>query len=352
MKHKSIFKRTLSAALCALMLFPVAGCTVNIKPISSTEEELTVVGTVGGQDVYYEELRYVVLNTKEDMKLMYGDTIWDTEESAASYLEELTTRVKQGLENDYHAIYAMADYYYVSKGEGMFAESAIQSAVTDSINELAEECGGKKDYIASLEENHLTDHLIRYYYTATECATELLYILMDDLGEVLSSDEEIEELMHSDSFIRTNHIFLSGLTEENAAKAEEIRQELLSSTDLEYEIWFVKTTEKDADTSITTTHGAYFAWGTSDYGNAYEKAALSLKVGEVSEVVRSVSTDYLGYFVIVRLPVEDDWLTANYDDYSEDIILSQFNVILQEFQDELEFTFNEYGSGIDLLQID
>lgn len=351
MKKKNIFRRAAAAAVAVLTLAAAGGCGSEIKPAEPSEEDIRVVGTMNGTDIYYEELRYVVLNTKDDMKLIYGDSVWDSDESAAEHLPELRDRVKKGIQNDYHAVAAMADFYYPGKSGVMFTEKAITEAVRESINELAKECGGKKEYLASLEENYLTDHLIRYYYTAETCATELVHVLSSDLGEIASTDTEVLDFMHTDGFARTNHVFLKGITEENEKTAEKIREALLGSTDLEYEIWLQKTTNRDADTNITTTHGAYFAAGTSDYGDAYEKEAFALKPGEVSEVVRSISPEFEGYFVIVRLPVEDDWIKANFEEMAPDVILSQFNVILREYQDKLDFQFNEYGSSIDLLQI-
>ena len=67
---------------------------------------------------------------------------------------------------------------------------------------------------------------------------------------------------------------------------------------------------------MTTKHGAYFARLTSDYGDVYEKTAFSLKVGGVSDVIEANG----GYYVIVRLAPEEDWILRNFDDFASDVI--------------------------------
>ena len=104
----------------------------------------------------------------------------------------------------------------------------------------------------------------------------------------------------------------------------------------------------DADYTVTTSHGAYFSRYTSNYGDAYEKAAAALSVGEVSGVVEG--TD--GYYVILRLPLEEDYVMRNFETIASDYITSQFNIQLDDFRKNNKFEFNEYGSGLDLLAIE
>lgn len=346
MKSDHIRRFALAIALVICLSAMLTSC--GVKPISSTEQEAAVIGNVGKYEVKYEELRYLVLNHKLDMALEYGEDIWTDAAKAESYKDELWTRVTDSIVSDYYAVQAMADYYYIGGGaSAMMQEDAILDAVQETVELAVDECGSFKKYKEMLKEQYLTDSLFRFYNAAEECATELFYILAQDLGEIESDDEYITEYMHSDDFLRTNHIFLKEKTEENLKLAEELYAQLKESDNKELEMIMLKG-RYCADYTMTTTHGKYFARYTSDYGDEYELAAFELDEDELSGVIESSD----GYYIILRLPVEDDYLTANFDDFKDDIMGSEFNKRLAEYKEELEFTLNDYGRSINILEIE
>ena len=175
----------------------------------------------------------------------------------------------------------------------------------------------------------------------------VFYILAQDLGEIESSEEYITDYMHSDDFLRTNHIFLQGVTEDNLKLAETLLAQLKESDNKEMEMIMLKGFYC-ADYTMTTTHGKYFARYTSDYGDEYELAAFELGEGQLSEIVEAPD----GYYIILRLEVEEDYLKKNYDDFKDDIMGSEFNKRLAEYKAELEFTLNDYGKTINILEIE
>lgn len=343
MKTKMIKRITLVLAvlmLCALF----SSCAV--KPVKSTEEEARVVGKIGKYEVRYEELRYIVLNHKVDMALEFGENIWT--EKPEEYEAELIKRVNETIVSDYYALQAMADFYYVAGGaEGMMNEEPILDAVQETVELAVDECGSKSKYKKMLEEQYLTDYLFRFYNAAEECATELFYILSQDLGIIDGSEEYITEYMHSGKFIRTNHIFLEGATADNLALAEQLRAQLKESDNPELELIMLKGIHC-ADYTMTTRHGKYFARYTSDYGNEYELAAFELGVGSLSEVIKTPE----GYYIIMRLELEEDYLKQNYEDFRADIMGSEFNKNLAEFKEDLTFELNDYGKTIKYLEIE
>ena len=148
----------------------------------------------------------------------------------------------------------------------------------------------------------------------------------------------------SDKFIRTNHIYIKDKTPERLELAKELAEQLKASDRPDLEIVLLKG-KYCSDYTMTTTHGAYFARYTSDYGDEYEKTAFALKPGEVGEIVEGSD----GYYVILRLEKEEDWINKNYADFCDDIVGSEFNSMLAEFKARLDFTYNDYGSGIDLV---
>lgn len=346
MKFKNL--RRLAAALAVIICLSSILTSCGVKPIKSTEEEAAVIGTIGKYEVKYEELRYLVLNHKRDMALKYGESIWTDGELAEKYKDELWDRVEDSIVSDYYAVLAMADFYYVGGGSSaMMNEQVILDTVQETVEVAADECGGFKKYKEMLAEQYLTDSLFRFYLAAEECATELFYILSQDLGEIESDDEYITEYMHSDDFIRTNHIFISGATEENLALAKELLDKLKESDNKELELIMLKG-RYCSDYTMTTTHGRYFARYTSDYGDEYELEAFDLRENQLSDIIE---TDE-GYYIILRLETEEDYLTQNFDDFKDDIMGSEFNKRLNEYKDDLEFKLNDLGKSINILEIE
>lgn len=349
MNIKTVKRISLALALLICLTSVLASC--GAKPIKSTEEEAAVVGNIGKYDVRYEELRYLVLNFKKDMALEFGEDIWTDPAKAEEYRAELWNRVSKKIVSDYYAVQAMADYYYVGGGaEAMMNEEAILNAVQGKIEEIVDECGSRRKYKQMLSEQYLTDNLFRYYIALETCATELFFILVQDLGEIESSDEYITEYMHSDNFIRTNHIFIKDKTAESKALIEQIYSELKVIEDLELQwkefLWFKA--KHCADYKMTTIHGKYFARYTSDYGDEYELAAFDLRENELSKIVEAPD----GYYIIIRLPVEEDYLKLNYEDFKDDIMGSEFNKRLAEYKEDLTFELNDFGKTIDILEIE
>ena len=344
MKIRIIKRISLALAVLTLLAAMLSSCAV--KPVKSSEQEATIVGTIGKYEVRYEELRYVVLNHKRDMALEFGEKIWTDEPE--KYEAELISRVNKSIVSDYYAVQAMADYYYVGGGAaGMMSEEMILDAVQETVELAVDECGSKRKYKNMLAEQYLTDYLFRFYNAAEECATELFYILSHDLGIIESSEEYITDYMNSEKFIRTNHIFLKGATAENLALAQKLQAQLRESENRELELIMLKGLHC-SDYTLTTRHGKYFARYTSDYGEEYELAAFSLGVGSLSEVVTAPD----GYYIILRLESEEDYLEANFEDFKDDIMGSEFNKIIAEYKAELTFELNDYGKTINYLEIE
>jgi hypothetical protein len=346
MKTKMI--KRLSLLLAMIMMLGACLTSCAVKPIKSTEEEAKIVGKIGKYEVRYDELRYIVLNHKLDMALEFGENIWT--EKPDEYEAELIKRVNDTIVSDYYALQAMADYYYVGGGaEGMMNEQPILDAVQETVELAVDEAGSKKKYKKMLADQYLTDHLFRFYCSLEECATELFYILSQDLGIIDGSEEYINEYMHSGKFIRTNHIFLKGLTEENLVLANQLHEQIAAadSDTREFELIMLKGLHC-SDYTMTTRHGRYFARYTSDYGDEYELAAFELGVGSLSDVIKTPE----GYYIILRLELEEDYLKENYEEFRADIMGSEFNRNLAGFKEDLVFEPNDFGKTIKYLEIE
>ena len=95
----------IAASVLAIVMLLTAAVSCRSK---QEKLEQTVVGTCGGHDVLYEELRYVTLTYKEMFESTYGEGIWDTPESAEKYRAELEETVMAMLCNNYAVLAACA----------------------------------------------------------------------------------------------------------------------------------------------------------------------------------------------------------------------------------------------------
>lgn len=347
MKIKNLIIKTAVAVLCLAAVFTLASCSQS-KPIKSREGELDVVGQIGRFDVYYEELRYITVNCKTDMEIIHGEKIWDDPATAEKYRDELYDRVTKGIVSDYYGVLSLADLLYSAGGgaDAMLASDEIKNAVQTAIDETVSEAGGKKEYRQALEDNAMTDHLYRFYTSVEKIANELFFIARDDLGLLDDSDEYATEYMHSVKFIRTNHVYLEGKTAENLKLAEQIAAQLKASDKPESELILLKG-KYCADWKMTTTHGYYFAKGNSDCGDNYENTAFAMSEGKVSDVVESDT----GYYVIMRLPKEEDYMKSCFDEFKTQIIGTDFNDSIKARKADMKFTANDYGASIDLVDL-
>ena len=96
---------------------------------------------------------------------------------------------------------------------------------------------------------------------------------------------------------------------------------------------------------MTTTHGYYITEG--EYFSAYDKTVFALDENEISGVIES--TD--GFYIVQRLPLEDDYINTNYEELKIKYQYSYINKLIYERRDELSFEFNEYGASLDLVNI-
>lgn len=327
--------RILSALLTlCLLCCTLASCT-KARPIKSSKEELTPVGTIAGHEVLYEELRYLTLKYREAMAMTYGETIWDSSESREQYRAELEKAVLDNITSNY-AVLALCDEVQIKHTEG-----AIEEAVQKYVQETVDQLGGMKAYRRQMETEFLTDHFFRFSLAVSFCETELLYVYTDDLGLIERDEEKIYDMIMGGDFARTLHIYIENNegedVAENRAKAEDIRRQLDEGVGFNTLIG-----RHSEDFHMTTTSGYYFTYG--EMVKEYEDAAFALEVGEISDVVETSS----GFYIIQRLAPQTEYVMTNLDTLIDQYQYAMLYNMIDEKQAELSLTWNDYGKTLDL----
>lgn len=313
--------------VCALLVLPfLFGCADK----GSGEKYATVLG----EDVYFDEVRYLSLNYKADMEAKYGDGIW--EDGGEEYRAELEGNVNSAIKKE-AAERALFAEYDIDTGA-----KDVKEYVSDYIKNAKKELGGGKEYKKQLSENFMTERYLKSVLTSEKCFDSLRDALCA-AGKIDTSDETVKNVIKNE-FIRTLHVYISNDDgddiAENRAKAEKVLSLLEDGTPLNTLIG-----RYSEDYYMVTTDGYYFMRG--EYEGAYEDAAFALDVGEHSGVVEGEN----GFYVIVRLEKEDKYISANFETLKDRYVYAAAKRIIAEKAENADIELTDFGKSTDFLKI-
>lgn len=392
-------KRTVSlllalALLCGCVsLFASCSDGATLRKITPTAEETRVVGTAGDYEIFYDELRCVTLNYRELMELKYGKGIWDKPETAELYREELTNYVIGALSVNSAALTTAAKYGITPDNASVkdfvsFQLENLAGELTELIKldhteeDFAPSSSTLNDYyVQFLKENYLSDRYNRFVMGVDGCIDALRVKLLSD-GALPSDDESVKAYVN-ENFVHVFHVWLpfDEYADANAAKQDaelvswmlktnlliesnraQLREKLnITNTNVDSSlvrlynrlIEAISTDDKvnvligsvyNKDTSISK-YGYYFSHG--EYSKSYEDAAYALGEGEISDPV----ADDSGYYVIYRLPLDQTYVNKNLDVLKSQYESAYINGLVEAEQQNIHFSFNDFGKSIDLTTI-
>lgn len=327
----------------------IMSCGGKYSPIESTEDELRVIGSIDEYSVYYDELRCSVMNAKSLMS-SYHNINWNDENSYSPYKDELEKRVFEGLRFNYAVQILFKETGYTIDHE------SIQSSVQSQIEKLIDECGSRKKYIQYLEENYLTDRVLRFNIAISYALNELLFALNDsgafddyvdfDFTAITLGDSyfDIEEYAKAMDFIysgkvllRSEHIFISSEKSDHKQLADSTYSDLLiNGTDFSV----AAETAKDYASHDTM----YMIQG--EFDEEYYSAVNELSIDEIS----ILHTDS-GSYIIRRLDLDPTYLNINYYDIIYTYLSIKENEHIEAYAKTLELKLSEFGKNISLIDM-
>ncbi len=334
MFSKALRYISLFLTLTVLSLALFTSCSDKVKPIKSTKEEMRVIGTCGDYDVLYEELRYVNMNYKKRFEATYGKDVWSDSEKC----EDLKNTVLDVMTYNY-AVLSLCREVGISH-----EDKKIQESVQSYIEDIVEAYGGMKEYKKALKSEFLTDHYVRFNTAVDTVEAELFYVYTQDLELIENDDEKLLDFFTDGGCARTLHVFVKNdereSIDDNRALAEQVRQSYIDGTPMDELI-----ANYNQDLTITTKTGLYFTYGQME--EYYEKAAFATKVGGVSEVVEASD----GFYVIFRLEADEQQVISNYQTLKENYQYAKLSGFIKEKQNELRIELNDFGNGIDFVNM-
>ena len=326
-------KKFFVLSLLALVLV-LSSCSGGIAPIKGDASDLNIVANADGKAIYLEEVRYFARNFRLEMEKKYGEGIFADD----GYKDMLTERVENAMLKN-AAFLSLCEEYGID-----ITDKDTEKYTAEYINSFAEQLGGKEEYKKQLEENGMTDHLLRHLISI-EASGEALRQAMLSSSAIDGSDDKAREVIESDDFIRTLHILIRNdegdSIEENRKKAEEVLRQLDAGESFNRMIG-----RNSEDIYMTTTDGYYFMRG--EYEKAYEDAAFSLLENEYSRVVESED----GFYIILRLPKEEDYIEMNFASLKDRYIYVVYENIIAARANEISLEYTDYGKTLDLMSLD
>ncbi len=314
---KKVALGILIAAAIAAVVFAVLVFVFDlgpVTPIESSEEDARVVGRCAGFEVRYEELRYVTHLHRASLDKEYGKYSELDEDGKAKYEEMLRDRVSRDLRNNY-AVLSLCQKYGVD-----IDSKEAKAYVNDSIKSFVDEVGGKKQYKTWLEENKLTDALLRLMYKVAYLETALVDKLTEEGKEIKYStsnlDDFVEFMMKDESYVKVIHAYYPYDFEYKDGKsantaAEEALAAILAAENDEERLDLMKSAIGRAPfvPGYSTTGNDYYITLGQMHVN-YENVAFSLAEYEVSSILELEE----GCYILMRVPkVRDEVAPRAYE---------------------------------------
>lgn len=339
MKHRFPTALRTCCALLALLILclSLTSCSSS-RPIKPSKQDMQVVATCAGHEIYYDELRYITLAYRDELSARYGENIWTDAALTEQYLPMLTEHVNESLKINAAIIDVCAEFGIDIDDED------IQASVQSEIDATIEALGGRAIYKKLIGEMYMTDRFIRHSYAADLCESMLARTLIDTELIIGSEIDFAAYAMNDEVMCATYQIYIENdegdSIDANRQKAEEARALLLGGTDIKNLIG----SSYNEDISAPSIP-YYFMKG--EYELAYEQAAFALEIGEISEVIEGEN----GFYVIVRQPLKESQLVANITELYQRYQYIEVEALISERRDAMVLEWTELGKSIDLVQM-
>ena len=269
----------------------------------------TVVMTVNGLDVRWDEYYYWLVNLAMQIESSYGEVDWSSLIDGVSSFQDTARRYAEDVISQYWAILDKAAELNLSLSEE--DQAYIDSVyASDMANYANGDAAAFEEYLSKL---YISPSLYRKMLEASQLYASLFTLHFGEGGEALT-DEDALSYAENAGYLHAKHILVitqdangTAMSDEDKvsrrALAQELYDELAAIDDKEQllkrfdELMF----EYSDDTGLMANpDGYHFLPG--EMVAAFEEGTRALEMYAMSEVTESP----YGYHIILRLPLELD----------------------------------------------
>lgn len=301
-----------------------------VEPKGDIDKE--ILGSIDGLPISAASVKYAASYTaySEDQ----GVTGEDLENLATDAYKELATTIK------------LAHKY------GIKADDTLKDWVSTSYSTMKEYFDASSDvsYEEYFEELPYSPFFYHYQTLAFQYLYQQIYNEYCKDEEVIAeASENAITFYNENDYVRAKHILIKfpegegedgALTDaqkaETLAKAEAVLAEVNAMSDIsEFDALIEKYNEDPG--MQANPDGYYFTKG--NMVPEFEETAYSLAEGETSGLVKVESTNYSGYHILLKLPIDDKEAIVNTEKYAEFTTEAFYDMFDETFKQEAEIVY-------------
>lgn len=292
-------------AVCGLLLIGVIAVFAVRHAVKQYKEKQYLASygqtalTIGSHTATYDIYRYFYLNYRDE--LIDKHTSADGTVQTAALDREIRERVATAVCGLYATV-SLSDDYGMTIEDGDVKSTA--DAFIEAVKNDYKQNGGS--YTKDLEANYLTEQVFSFITRVDALENKLFTSLVSDGGKIEDNDEKLVAILESDAFVRAKIIFIENDkgedVESNRKIAEDARAAYLDGTSFDTLIG------RYSEDYTMPADGYYFTH--MEMIDVIEEAAFSMQDGEISNVLEGED----GFYLLLRLPKDAAFLTANFED--------------------------------------
>lgn len=341
-----------------------------------TDKDDLVMCSIGDMDISFDEFRYYWLSYSKQLKSLGYD--FETQK------DEVLSLLKYQTVNDLLYTYGLMEYAKDNDLDYMASDEDFETAYYSQLMNYQTE----EDYVKFLTEQGLTDYALQSTlksYLSYEVAYNSLF--GKDTGKFYVGENAVKEVFASDKAVRCLQILIPysacvELSEEDKqnwdtltvnAKYDKLQAAYSALSDEEKEEvkkkslalaeeaaarahagedFYSLIEQYNYDPGMTPASGETYSdlkgyYFTMDYNyvEEFKEAAFQLAENQISDVV--TSNDF-GYHIIMRLPIDQDYVNDNIADMTQRYNEVNASVLFEEYLQDLEITYSDYFDKLDV----
>lgn len=289
----------ISLILLAALAVSLSGCAGKYR-----SNDTTVIMKIGENEITTDLFAYLYLSYLKD----------DPELSSEKATEHALAEIRKIC-----AVDDMCREYKVK------LSSDDKAAVQAEFDDLRARFETDEEYYAELDSYNMAEQVYFDLVTHYKYFEVLYYTVTDEFkGDIPADDATVEKYIR-EHFLAAAQILISNngderTEEESEALANDIKAKIDSGEDF---FALAKEYSEDED-SASYTDGYYFVPGMMlDF---FEKEVKALEIGEIGDVYKS----YLGYHIIYRLPLDEEYIGSHFESLRETYLAKIFNDRIDE----------------------
>jgi len=322
-------KRILFLLLAAVLLLCTVSCAQKKMP---KPEDDRVVLTVAGEEIYYDYFRYVYLNSKADLTLSRGEAFWDDPTADATLKKETLAVILRN-----RAIALLAEEYDIS----------LSKSEKEDVIEYYEDMKDQVIDGVSFEEGLEKSFFTPYSYVYVQCFTELWLAIYDHItaeeNDIIRADDKTLLADIPVNFRCIRYVMIERDATDAAgkaaekAKAEEILAKIRDG--VSFDDMILKHGE-DTTMASQIEHGYYYT--VTSITEEIEDVVETLEEREISEVVELP----YAYFIIQRLPLNQDYIEDNLEGFRTQYKARLFNEMVAAIEKTITVEYSELWESL------